>query len=602
MDGIGGAETFAVVIVIAVVVATVGIGGFGVRLARSTSDFLVASRSVSSRWNAAAIAGEYLSAASFLGIAGLVLKIGPDALWYPIGFTSGYLALLMFVAAPLRRSGAYTLPDFAEARLGSNRLRKVASVFVVVIGWLYLVPQFQGAGLTLNTVAGLPMWVGSVAVATVVVINVVFGGMRAITFVQAFQYWLKLSAIAVPAFVLLLAQAAHHGQLAAAAAADAPPVFVADTTVTVDIDVLLQAQNPTTLTAAGRVDGADANGQVFWAPGQHRVDAGASLRFPAGTSVPVVAGVPARNSDWAQPFSGSGQHPLLAIYSLLIATFLGTMGLPHVLVRFYTNPDGKAARYTTLVVLGLLGLFYLFPVLLGVLARLYVPQLLVTGHTDAAVLLLPGAMLSGWPGWIIGGLVAGGAFAAFLSTSSGLVVSVSGVLSTDVLRGRVRDFRVASVVAGIMPLVAALFAYTMDVSTAVTLAFAVAASTFCPLLVLGIWWRGLTDLGAGAGLVAGGALSLTAVVLTGLRMAPGGVLGQLLATPAAVTVPISFAVMVVVSKLTAHRVPEESARILARLHAPETLGLSKSRSSTRFGPLEPVRPRSGRHRNPRRGV
>src|SRR3954447_20691524 len=114
-----------------VTLATLAIGAYGLRLARTTSDFLVASRAVSPTWNAAAIGGEYLSAASFLGVAGLILRYGVDMLWYPVGFAAGYLALLLFVAAPLRRSGAFTLPDFCELRLGSRRLRKLATGFVV---------------------------------------------------------------------------------------------------------------------------------------------------------------------------------------------------------------------------------------------------------------------------------------------------------------------------------------------------------------------------------------------------------------------------------------------------------------------------------------
>ena len=178
-----GPDVFALVAIVAVALLTVFIGSFGVRVARSTSDFLVASRAVGPRWNAAAISGEYLSAASFLGVAGLVLKDGVDALWYPVGFTAGYLAMLLFVAAPLRRSGAYTLPDFAEARLGSVRLRSIATIFVVLIGWLYLVPQLQGAGLTVNTITGQPYWVGMVVVAVVVVVNVIGGGMRSVKIV-----------------------------------------------------------------------------------------------------------------------------------------------------------------------------------------------------------------------------------------------------------------------------------------------------------------------------------------------------------------------------------------------------------------------------------
>ncbi len=157
------------------------------------------------RLNAAAISGEYLSAASFLGVAGLVLVHGPDMLWYPVGYTAGYLVLLVFVAAPLRRSGAYTLPDFAEGRLESRQVRRLVSALVVGAGWLYLVPQLQGAGLTLKILTGAPGWLGDVLVATVVTAAVAAGGMRSITFVQVFQYWLKLTALLVPALFLVLA-------------------------------------------------------------------------------------------------------------------------------------------------------------------------------------------------------------------------------------------------------------------------------------------------------------------------------------------------------------------------------------------------------------
>src|ERR671910_2587477 len=147
----------ALVAIALVAVASAFIGSLGVRVARSTSDFLVASRTVGPVANASAISGEYLSAASFLGVAGMILRDGADALWFPIAFTTGYLALVLFVAAPLRRSGAYTVPDFAEFRLGSARLRKVAMLVVVVVCIYYLVPQYQGAGLALKALLGLPV-------------------------------------------------------------------------------------------------------------------------------------------------------------------------------------------------------------------------------------------------------------------------------------------------------------------------------------------------------------------------------------------------------------------------------------------------------------
>jgi Na+(H+)/acetate symporter ActP len=588
-------DLYALVAVMVVGLATVAISGFGVRFSRTTSDFLVASRTVGSRWNAAAISGEYLSAASFLGIAGLVLKDGVDALWYPIGFAGGYLALLLFVAAPLRRSGAYTLPDFAEARLRSVQARRMATGLVVIIGWLYLVPQFQGAGLTLSTLTGWSGWVGAVLVAGIAVTNVVLGGMRSITFVQAFQYWLKLAALAVPVFVLLLGAASERTTAARAISADRPPAFTEDSTVRVQTDVRLQVSTPVlvgvrgrTVGQPGRVDGVAVRGNMYWGPGEHQVRAGTTLLFTAGTAVPVVAGAPADNDQWLRPLSGSDEgYPLLATYSLMLALFLGTMGLPHVLVRFYTNPDGRAARSTTLVVLALLGIFYLFPMVCGVLARLYEPQLLVTGDTDAAVLLLPGAVLDSWPARVLGALVAAGAFAAFLSTASGLMVSVAGVLSTDVLPNRIRDFRLAAFLAAIVPLVFALSSQALDIAQVVGMAFAVAASSFCPLLVLGIWWRGLTDAGAMTGLLLGGGLSVLGVLATLLDVAPSGLPGVLAAQPAAFTVPLALVAMILVSKATARRVPGNVARILARLHAPERLGLAHDRDAN-VRPTEPV--------------
>jgi len=494
-----------IVAVAVVAIATLAIGTWALRFSRTTSDFFVASRTVRPGLNASAISGEYLSAASFLGVAGLVLTFGADMLWYPIGWTAGYLMLLVFVAAPLRRSGAYTLPDFAEARLGPG-VRSVCSVLVVAIGWLYLLPQFQGAGITLRAAIDAPEWVGPVIVGVVVLVNAASGGMRSITFVQAFQYWLKLTALLVPAAVLLLVWAG-----------DGAP-------------------------GAGGSDGA-----------------------------------------WSMPLADGGGEGLYTTYSLIIATFLGTMGLPHVVVRFYTNPDGGAARRTTLTVLALLGAFYLLPPVYGALGRVYGDELVATGRTDVLVLELPRIMVPGLGGELLAGVVTAGAFAAFLSTSSGLAIAVAGVLTQDVTArpwsGRRLDgitaWRLGAVIAVSAPLLVALALPNVGVARAVGLAFAVAASTFCPLLVLGIWWHGLTDAGAVAGLLAGGIGSGSAVVWV-LADGSGDGLGPLLLSqPAAWSVPLGFLTMVGVSLLTASRVPAHTRRFMVRLHTPETVTLDR---------------------------
>ncbi|GAA5126848.1 sodium/solute symporter [Pseudonocardia adelaidensis] len=566
-----------------VAVASAVIGSLGVRVARSTSDFFVASRTVGPMVNAGAISGEYLSAASFLGIAGLILRDGVDALWYPVGYTAGYLALVLFVSAPLRRSGAYTVPDFAEFRLRSGVLRRVCAVFVVIIGWLYLLPQLQGAGLTVTTVTGLPGWTGATVAALIVVATVVLGGMRSITFVQAFQYWLKLTALALPAIIAAIFFFSDDRTFDR----PAPPQFPDHATVEIRTDVELQVEEPVEFTGTGVIDGRNVvDGRIRWEIGRHTVQEGAQLEFPAGAAVPVVAGAPASDASWLAPFPEGREHGLLATYSLIIALFLGTMGLPHVLVRFYTNPDGRAARRSAVFVLALLGCFYLAVTLLGALSRLYTPQLLVNGDTDAAVLLLPPAVLgSGLAGALLGGLVAAGAWAAFLSTSSGLVVSIAGVLSTDLIgSSRVRDFRWAAIIAGAVPLGLAVGVTRLDFSEAVALVFAVAASTFCPLLVLGIWWRGLTAAGGIAGVLVGGIGSAGAVALSLAGVAESGPLGVLLYRPALATVPAAFVVMIVVSRLTARHRPVDADQVLLRLHAPERLGLSRDRLEDRQRP------------------
>ncbi|GAA1514926.1 cation acetate symporter [Nocardioides humi] len=495
------ADVPGLVAVVLVTVATLAIGTWGLRFSRTTSDFFVASRTVRPGLNASAIGGEYLSAASFLGIAGLLLVGGADMLWYPVGWTAGYLVLLVFVAAPLRRSGAYTLPDFAEARLGSRTVRAVCSLLVVGIGWLYLIPQFEGAGITLRSAIGAPEWVGVLVVAAVVLANVTSGGMRSVTFVQAFQYWLKLTALLVPAAVLVA---------------------------------------------------------VWWGDGR-----------PAGT----VGG-----DSWSTPVAGDGGIGLYTTYSLIAGLFLGTMGLPHVVVRFYTNPDGRAARRTTVVVLALLGLFYLWPPVYAALGRVYGERLVAEGRSDVLVLELPRAMLDGVGGDVLTGLVTAGAFAAFLSTSSGLAIAVSGVITQDVTSRLVSEhrgvaaFRMAAMVAVVIPVFAALLVRNVGVAQSVGLAFAVAASTFCPLLVLGIWWRRLTDTGALAGLVAGGLGAGGAAVTTLAGYSPGGWTGALLAQPAAWSVPLAALVMVAVSLATADREPAHARRFLVRLHTPESLG------------------------------
>ncbi len=581
-----GWQITAVATVTLVAVVTFYLGRRSATLHNAAQDFDMARRTVRSRRNAAAVSGEYLCAASFLGIVGAILTDGADALWYPIGFTAGYLVLMLFVAAPLRRSGAYTLPDFVEGRLDSGGLRWFASLITVLIALLYMVPQLQGAQLAVTTLLPLPDWAGPAAVIGVVLVTVLGGGMRATTLAQAFHYWLKLFAIAVPTLVLCVVFIGAGGKGAATGLADdAPPTLPQDTTVTVDTPVELQVSTPTTLYADGVVDGAPAQGEVLWsAEVRHEVAAGTTLRFDAGTPTPVVVGAPVDNGEWLAP--GGDTWDLFGTYSLLTALMLGTMGLPHILARFYTNPDGRAARRTTLHVVLLIGLFYLFPVLLGALSRLYVPQLLVTGETDAAVLLLPTSVLPGLGGQILAAVIVAGVFSAFLAATSGLVYSVAGVVSADLMPERVRDFRVAAVLLALAALGLALLPRHADIAHSIAIAFALAASTFCPVLVLGIWWRGLTAKGAAAGMLVGGLMVLTALGLDIASDYTDVWAPMIVERPALLSVPAAFLVAVLVSLASSDTKSATVNTFMLRMHAPDRLGFVTDAAIPRYGRAE----------------
>jgi cation/acetate symporter len=560
---------------------TLGIGIWGIRFARTTSDLYVASRSVTPWWNAAAVSGEYLSAASFLGIAGLMMKIGASALWQPVGFTAGYLALLLFVAAPLRRYGAYTISDFAEARLESPSMRLAASAIVLGIGGLYLVPQLKGAGISVEAVTGAPYWVGVLAIAAIVSLSVGFGGMRGITYVQAYQFWVKVFAIAAPAAVLLAIVGLPNRSV----------LFGHRYPTAPKSGIVIKLHSPQAVVFPAAATYID-DGR------RHHAAAGARITLPAGTLrllpgqvVPVAKGTtPMRGATWSRPIAGGGSSSPLFVYSLLIATVLGTMGLPHILVRFYTNPDGPAARRTTVNVLGLLGLFYTFPAIYGLLGRALAPGLYTTGSTDSVVLELPHLAWPGVGGRILAGLTAAGAFAAFISTSSGLLVSLAGTIAYDIWPGirrtesrgrtaRRRTFRAAVPIAVVVPAGLALVAGGIGISVLVGWAFALAASTFCPLFLLGIWWTGLTARGAALGIVVGGSLTIAAIGadLTGVHS--GGAFGALLSQPALVAVPAAFITMLAGSRLPGSRRIDAEKHMLA-LHAPEGLGLDAYRERT----------------------
>lgn len=559
---------------IATVVATIIAGFWSARKSKTASDFFVAGRSVSVGWNSSAISGEYLSAASFMGIAGMVMSSGYDALWYPVCYACGYLFLLLFIAGPLRRFGAYTIPDFAEGRYDSPLFRKIAVIFVLFIGFFYTLPQMKGAGTTLAYILpGLPYWAGVVLIGAVITLNVALGGMKGITLVQAFQYWAKMFAISVPIFVLMSVYG-HYG---------------------------------TQLSVQGT--GVPAAAITTQVNTKHEQPAGATLqRQPMPEKAP-------KDEAWLNPFgplttkaAKAAKVPpdqvrfysLIYTYSLIIALVCGTAGLPHILVRFYTNPDGASAKRTTMWVMILIGVFYLFPPIFGVIGRNLLPSLydgIGAKGTDKVVLELPRVLSQqyGVLGSILSGITCAGAFAAFMSTFSGLLVSMTGALAHDVYgrmlrpkstpEQRMRMFRWCAALLGAAAIVAGTQVEQFQINFMVGQAFAIAAASYFPLLFMSTWWRGMTMKGAAAGMLSGGLLALTAISLTSFSdlkwidlasfWTQHPLVRILCEQPAIWAVPLALGLMVVVSKLTSAEIPLDIRMKMLVLHAPEKLGLKQ---------------------------
>jgi Na+(H+)/acetate symporter ActP len=584
------------------VVVTLWMGFRSSKNSKSASDFFVAGRSVSVGWNASAISGEYLSAASFMGIAGMVMSSGYDALWYPVCYACGYLFLLLFIAGPLRRFGAYTIPDFAEGRFDSPLFRRIAVCFVLFIGFFYTMPQMKGAGTALSYILpGLPYWVGVVVVGAVITLNVALGGMKGITLIQAVQYWIKMFAISTPVFVLLSVYGGYGKNLSlnqSAAEAAAPPAIV-------------QSADPAEMQRKALPEKAPKD-DAWLAP------------FGPLTTKAVKSAAAALPVEERAPFLAKNEKPFSLIYtfSLIVALVCGTAGLPHILVRFYTNPDGVAAKKTTMWVMILIGVFYVFPPVFGVLGRNLMPEL-YTGlagvkGTDAVVLRLPTLISQkyGIVGSILSGITCAGAFAAFMSTFSGLLVSMTGALAHDVYGRmirpnstpgeRMRMFKWCAVLIGSISVVLGCFVEPLEINFMVGQAFAIAAASYFPLLFMSVWWRGMTMKGAAAGMLTGGLCALFAATATNVSnlSLDKGAMGKIFSgfaplndfwaahpllrilceQPAIWTVPLAIFLMVVVSKATRSSVPKDVRMKMLVLHAPEALGLKQEYIQEHQGP------------------
>jgi cation/acetate symporter len=475
---LGEPNLVAIVCFFAFVAVTLAITWWAARRTRSTEHFYAAGRSVTGVQNGFALAGDYMSAASFLGIAGLVSLSGYDGLIYAIGFLVGWPVVMFLIAEPLRNLGRYTFSDVVAYRLQQVPVRVAAALGTLAVVTFYLIAQMVGAGNLVKLLFGISYETAIVVVGAVMIAYVLFGGMLATTWVQIVKAALLMSGAFLLAGLVLL----RFGG------------------------------NPLALFAAA----ADEFGARVLAPGQLVSD------------------------------------PLDAM-SLGLALMLGTAGLPHILMRFYTVPDARTARTSVTWATGLIGVFYLLTFVLGFGAMVIVGPDIIRGVDKGGNMAAPLlAEAVGGSGFL--GFIAAVAFATILAVVAGLTLSGAAALSHDLWVNVVRkgeaseqeQFRVARVAAilgGVSSILLGLVFKDENVAYMVGLAFAIAASANFPALVLAVFWRPFTTRGAQVSMLVGTVSSLVLIYLSPtIQMA---VLGNEsapfpLRNPGLVSIPLAF--------------------------------------------------------------
>ena len=485
----------------------------------TASDFFVGGRSFGWFTNGSAIGGDYLSAATFLGIAGLTFQLGYDGAYYAFCFSIGLTLLAIFVAGPLRRFGAFTVADFLGYRFHSRRARLAAVVVVLSISCFYAAPELLGAAQILSMFFGTSYEFGIIFTCVVMIFYVGIGGMKGTTINQALELWIRLGA-----FILMLIAAMYSG---------------------LHYDKILYAIN----SFSGPIAGTSP----------YALD-GSNIQFDG------------------QAWSGTGFYfpTFWQTISMTIGLALGTIGLPHILLRFYTNPSAKAARKSALMAIGIASVFFLLAVYLGVVGRAIflagtaseeVMRDLVIGGNN---MVIPSTAQALGGEWLLG-LVIAGAFAAVFSNLSGLFITSSGALAHDLYaefikkditqRERVIAGKAAIVILGILYGGLGLLVKDASIGHLVALAFTVAASTFTPIFILGIWWRRMTEKGAIAGLVIGLGVSMLLIFFP-------SVMPEFLQfkIPGIITVPVGFLSVIIVSLLD-RQVPADVNDFMKKVHA-----------------------------------
>lgn len=450
----------------------------------TASDFYTAGGGLKGWQNGLAISGDYLSAASFLGIAGSIALAGFDGFFFSLGYLVAYLVVLYIVAEPLRNLGKFTLADMITARFDQAKVRGTAAISTIVIVLFYMIAQLVGAGALIQLLFGLEYWLAVILVGVMMTIYVLFGGMTATSWVQIVKACLLMIGTVIISFLVF---------------------------AKFDFNIA------TMFTEMSR---ATEHGEAYLNPG---------LKYSNGIDT----------------------------ISMMIALVLGTAGLPHILMRFFTVKDAKTARSSVIWATWIVGLFYVLTIFLGFGAAAFV------GTSDIISANAAGNMAAPLLAKVLGGdilfsFVCAVAFATILAVVAGLVLSGASALSHDlygqiIKKGKVTEkeqvvaARIGSLVISVVSILLALGAQTLNVAFLVSLAFCIAASSNLPVIIYTIYWKRFNTTGAVSAMLTGliSALILVAISpnvwspIEGKAIFVGDPL-IMLTNPAIISVPLGF--------------------------------------------------------------
>lgn len=516
----------ALAMFLAFIAVTLYITWWAARRSSGSNAYFAAGRSLTAWQNGVAVAGDYMSAASFLGIAGIIAFQGYDGFMYSVGWLVAYLTVLLVVAEPLRNAGKYTMADVLAYRLSPRPVRAMGALSTLTVSAFYMIAQMVGAGALVTLLlkdTGLTFHTAVIAVGALMIVYVVFGGMLATTWVQIVKAILLMGGTILLSFLVLKHFGFSIGNF---------------------------------FSAVTQVSYHDAAGDVVT---QNFLTPGLRYKPPYGA---------------------------LDLISLGMALIFGTAGLPHILVRFYTVPDAKTARVSVVWAMLIIGGFYILTTFLGFGAATIVGRDFIAknGGTNMSAPLLAQTL----GGDLFFAFISAIAFATILAVVAGLTISASTSFAhdfwTNVLhRGKERspgeEVRVARVTAFVVGAVSILIAILLgpnaNVAFLVALAFAVAASANLPVIVLSLFWRRFNTRGAVAGLATGLLSSLVLILLSPSIMKGDAIFP--LENPGIVSIPLGF-LGAALATLTG-REPEAEAKF-TELNVRANTGLGAEKAAT----------------------